>query len=367
MDFSKISNIFSSWRKIISSRRILGIDIGTVSLKAIELEKQGKDLMMTNYGILETTGYLTRSNEALQTSSLKIVEKEVAEKLKTLLREMKPKTQQAIGAIPLFSVFSTTLEVPFLDYKETEKIINFQAKQYLPVPVSEMTLDWWRTGEFENQRGQRFQRILVTAIPREVVEKYKRIFKMAGLRLVALEVESVALNRSLSSADGSPVAIIDIGAESTSVAISEKGELRHNGQFDYGGLSLTYAIARSLDISNRRAEELKRRRGLSGTGGEFELSTSLIPFLDVIIQEVKRVCEVYEKTYGKKIERLFLVGGGANLVGLNDYFSQQLGVRPNDPIIFSGIKYSSSLELIIKQLNRELAVSAGLALKYFQV
>jgi len=367
MDSSKIFGWLGNWQKVFSGRRILGVDIGTVSLKAIELGQRGENLVMENYGLLETTGYLVRSNEALQTSSLKIVEKEVAEKLKTLVREMNPKTRQAIGSIPPFSVFSTILEVPFLDYKETAKIINFQAKQYLPVPVSEMTLDWWRTGEFDNQRGQRFQRVFIVAIPREVIDKYKKIFKMADLRLAALEVESAALNRVFGSPTGGPAAIVDIGAESTSVAISENNELKHAGQFDYGGLSLTYAVARSLDITNKRAEELKKRRGLAGAGGEFELSTSLIPFLDVIIQEVRRVCEVYEKTYGKKIERLFLVGGGANLNGLGDYFSQQLGIRSADPLIFSKIKYDSSLEPIVRHLNRELAVSAGLALKYFQV
>lgn len=367
MGFSKFFGFLGNWRTAFSGRRILGVDIGTVSLKAIELEQRGKDLVMSNYGLLETTGYLVRSNEALQTSSLKIVEKEVAEKLKTLLREMKPKTQQAIGAVPVFSVFSTTLEVPFLDYKETAKIVNFQAKQYLPVPVSEMTLDWWRTAEFENQRGQRFQRVFIAAIPREVIERYRRIFRLAGLRLTALEMESAALNRVFGSAAGGPAAIVDIGAESTAVAISENGELKHSSQFDYGGLSLTYAVARSLDITNKRAEELKKRRGLAGAGGEYELSTSLIPFLDVIIQEVRRACEVYEKTYGKKVERLFLVGGGANMNGINDYFGQQLGVRTADPLIFSNIKYDSSLEPIVRQLNREFAVSAGLALKYFQV
>lgn len=349
------------------SRRILGVDIGTVSLKAIELEQQGHNLVMSNYGLLEATGYLTRSNEALQTSSLKVVEKEVAEKLQILLREMKPRTRQAIGSVPLFLVFSTILEVPLLDYKETAKIVSFQAKQYLPVPVSEMILDWWRTGEFENQRGQPFQRILIVAIPREVVEKYKRIFRLADLRLAALEVESVALNRVLGTAAGAATAIVDIGAESTSVAISEKGELKYNGQFDYGGLSLTYAVARSLDIAVRRAEELKKRRGLAGAGGEYELSTSLIPFLDVIIQEVRRICDVFEKTYGRKVEKLSLVGGGANLKGLDEYFSQQLNVRPADPLVFAKIKYDSAREPIVRELNRELAVAAGLALKYFSL
>ncbi len=366
MDISKFFSSFGDWRKVFNSRRILGVDIGTVSLKAIELEKKGQDILMSNYGILETTGYLERSNEALQTSSLKVVEKEVAAKLAVLLKEMKPQTKQAIGSIPLFLVFSTTLEIPLLDYKETAKIVNFQAKNYLPLPVSEITLDWWRTGEFENQRGQRFQRIFVVAIPHDVIDKYKRIFRLAGLRLAALEVESAALNRVLAPA-GAVAAIVDIGAESTSVSITENGELKHNGQFDYGGLSLTYAIARSLDITNKRAEELKKRRGLAGAEGEYELSTSLVPFLDVIIQETKRICEVYERTYNKKVERLILVGGGANLKGLNDYFGQQLGVRAEEPLLFTKIKYDSSLEPIMRQLNRELAISAGLALKYFQV
>ena len=99
-----------------------------------------------NYGILETKDYLSHPNQIIQSSSLKISEKETAEMLKIILREMKTKSRIAIGSIPAFAVFTTMLEMPVLSPEETRKAVEFQAPQYIPLPMSEVALDWVKAG-----------------------------------------------------------------------------------------------------------------------------------------------------------------------------------------------------------------------------
>lgn len=360
------SDFFSDIRNFLSSRRVLGVDIGTVSVKAIELSRSKSRITVENYGIVTTKEYLERGNEAIQTSSLKLVERDVIQLLKLLLRDMNPKARQAAASLPPFAVFAVPVEIPLMSAEETARTVPFQARQFIPLPLEETAIDWIKIGESENERGGKYQRLLVTAIPKEVIERYKYIFKRAGLSLSVLEVESQALVRILGRSDDPPTLILDIGAASTSVAIMEHGVLKQVAQTDYGGLTLTQAIARNLDVSAWRAEELKKRKGLVGKDrGVDYLSTALIPFLDVIIQEGMRAKAAFERSFQKNVERVTLVGGGANMLGIENYITAKTGLAAREPRPFSRFAYASALEPAMPLLNNELALASGLAMRFY--
>ncbi|MFH1192871.1 MAG: type IV pilus assembly protein PilM [Candidatus Jorgensenbacteria bacterium] len=360
------SDFVTDIKNFFSVGRVLGVDIGTASVKVVELARKGEIISLENYGALQMREYLERGNAALQSGSLKLDEREAVRALKTLLGEMKPVARKVIASVPSFAAFSVPIEMPLLSHEETGKSVAFQARQFIPIPVAEMTLEWEKAGEFENVQGQRLQRILVSAIPNVLIAEYKSIFRAAGLRLVSLEAESASLARALSSAGDPPTLMVDIGAESTAMVVMHGAAVQQVGQTDYGSLSLTQALARSLGISHTRAEELKRRRGLLTGGAEAELSTSLLPFLDVIIRECERVRGLYERTYGARVERFMLAGGGANLRGIGEYFRERLQLALAEPKPFAHIPYPSGLEPAMRLLNREFAVAAGLALRFFR-
>ncbi len=345
---------------------VLGIDIGTVSIKAVELTREGEVFSLANYGILGTKKYLYFQNQAIQTSSLKISEKETAEMLRTLMKEMRPKTNLVVCSIPAFTSFTTVLDMPLLSSDEMARSITFQAQQYIPMPINEVSVEWFPMEQYDGAQGQKFQRILLVGIPNDVIARYKKIYKDAGLRIVGMEIEQFALLRALGKFfSDTPTLLVDIGAQSTDIAVVEKGSIRQIEQTDYSGVYLTQALARSLDISMVRAEELKRRRGLSSLGADSELSTLLLPFLDVIIQETRHAKDVYERRYGKKVERFMLVGGGANLKGIEKHFSAQIGLTASHHSAFMGMRYPEALEPAVKSLENEFAVAVGLARKYF--
>ncbi|MBI5732500.1 type IV pilus assembly protein PilM [Candidatus Jorgensenbacteria bacterium] len=363
--FSGVTDFFKDVGKLVSSTSVLGIDMGTVSLKCVELAEQNGRIILQNYGILQSKGYLERANEALQTSSLKLVENEVAKTLNVLLNEVKPKARTVIASIPLFAAFVIPIEMPLLSPEETSKSISFQARRYIPIPISEVSFEWSKIEEYDNPQGGRYQRILIIAIPSELIHKYKKIFNSVGLKLSSIEVESLAFERVLLKPTDPTTLMIDIGGESTGIVVAQGGAVRYTSQSDYGGASLTQALAHGLGVTASRAEELKRRRGLLGFGGEYELSTSLLPFLGVIIQECERVKSLYERTYSRKVERFTLVGGSANLPGIEKYFEDQLGLELNSPRPFARIAYPPALEPAMKILSSELALSVGLALRFY--
>lgn len=361
-----VSDFFTDVFNFFKGRAVLGVDIGTTSVKMAEVAESGGKLNLVNYGILETKDYLNHPNKAIQTSSLPIEERETASVLKTLAGEVKPKTNLAIASIPSFASFATIIDMPLLSHDETAKAVMFQAPQYIPMPVSEALIDWSKVDEFGSDGRQKLQHILVIGISKKLIQKYKDIFREAGLRLVSMEFDGLATVRSLIDGGDEETIMVDIGAEETEIFVAAKGHLEYVGGTDYSGIHLTQSVARSLGITTLRAEELKRRRGLSSEGPESELSTLTIPFLDVIIQEVNHVKEVYRRRYGREVKKVMLLGGGANLIGIEKYFIRQTGLIEAKPNIFRKVSYKLSLEPILRQLNNEFPTAIGLAERYFE-
>jgi len=353
------------FRGLLGKKSYLGVDIGTTSIKMVEISKGRIQPKLQNYGILESYGHLERLNDAIQTSSLKIAERQTAELLKLLLKKIKIKTFDAIASIPAFSTFITILEIPEMSEIDAAKAVPFQIRQHIPLPTSEVAIEWLKVGKKEDEKGFSKQEILVISVPNEQIRRYQNVFKLAGLKLKALEVETLGLIRALIANDPTPTLIVDIGARSTNIAVAEGGFLKHNYQTDFAGGSLTQAIASGLNINIRRAEELKKQRGLLAAGGEYELSTLTLPFLDAIINEAKRAKDNYEKNQKYKIERVILAGGGANLLGIDKYFEGQINLPTVIGNPFSKIEYPAKIEPFIKELGPAFSVAIGLGIREF--
>lgn len=356
--------MFDSIKSLIGfgSSSILGVDIGTASIKIVEIVKKFPKPKLKNYGILKTYGHLERANSAIQTNTLKIVEKETATLLKSLIDKAKFKTREAVASIPSFAAFITLLELPIMPDADIAKTMSFQIKQYVPLPMSEVAIDWLKVGEREDKEGIK-QQILLISVPNEIIQRYQNIFKLAGLKLKSLEIESLSLVRSLVGNDPTPTLIVDIGARSSNISIIEKGFLKNNISSDFAGASLTSAIANGLGIDIKRAERLKIQKGLKAGGAEYELSTLPLPYLDAIIGEVVRAKNNFEKNQERKIERILLSGGGANLSGIEEYFEKQINLPIGIGNSLMRLSYPSEIELLAKELGPEFAVAIGLAIK----
>lgn len=320
---------------------------------------------LKNYATLETSGHLERLNDAIQTSGLKIIDKETASLLQALFHEMKTGNKLAIASLPAFSAFTALLDLPIMPAGEVSKTMQYQARNFVPLPLTEVTIDWVMVKEFVDEKGVKKQRLFLTAVPNEQIKRYQNIFRLAGLNLQVLELETLSLARILTANDPTTTLIIDIGARSTAIAVASRGLLKYNSQTDFAGGFLTQAIANGLGINIRRAEELKKRRGLLGTGGEYEVSTLIIPYLDVILGEARRVKNLYEKHYQEGIERIILAGGGANLLGLPKYVADEFKLPALKASSFDKVSYPPSTAPLVGSLGASLSVSLGLGMRQF--
>jgi type IV pilus assembly protein PilM len=345
----------------------LGVDIGTTSIKIAEVTQGDNVPRLVNYGILESRSSLSRANTVFQTSSLKLFEKEISGILGTLVGTMKPHTKDAVASLPGFSAFMTVVDFPAMSDADLARAIGFKAKEYIPLPLSEVALDWLNVGSYEDEKGGKYVQILLISVPQEQIRKYQQIFRDAGLNLKALEIEGLSLVRALSAGDPTPTLIMDIGSRSTAAIIADHGILRFSMQSDFAGASITQSIASSLQINPLRAEEMKRERGMLGGGPTAELSTVMLPMLDAIINEVRRALHAYENQFygARSIERIVLSGGGANLFGIQQYIGEVMGVPAVKAEPLHRFAYDGAIEPLVGELNPLLSVSLGLALREF--
>jgi type IV pilus assembly protein PilM len=341
-------------------KKCLGIDIGTTTVKVVVLSFGNKQPKLESYGILENYAHLERVNEAIQTSNFKLVEKTTAKYLGDLLKKSNIRTRDAIFSIPCFNTYTNILEFPPLSQKDLERAVYFQAKQYVPMSLSEVSIDWQIVYQ-DNTKTK----VLLVAVPKEFVNRYLSIAKMTNIRIIKMELESLASARSLIGNERGVVSIVDVGGRSTTVSIFDNGVLQSMKTMDIAGGDLTQVISTGLNIIPVRAEEIKRLYGLKPPIGQEEVMKLMLPLLGVIEQEMQREFSFFSKKTNKNIEKIYLTGGIANLPGITGYVSNdfKVPVFEGNPFELGIIKFDKKLEPVIKEIGSSLSVACGLLMK----
>ena len=367
----------------------LGIDIGTAAIKIVELEKTGGRFVLKNYGLFELKDTdIQSSGPGTGQSILKLPDQEIVWGLKELLKKSNMKSTNAIVSIPSFSTFTTIIEMPYLSEQELAKALPFEARKYIPIPLNEVILDWsiidimrpasdidGALSRGDGSLSRRIQQqstsalgrpttvqVFLAAVPRDETEKYKRIMKSAGLNLKALELENTALIRALLGNDLSPTAIVNIGGRSTSIVIVNKGYERVSHNYEIGGFEITKSIARSLGVSIKKAEELKRKLGMKEID-ENIVNEAMVSLIDMMAFETKKTINNYEGSKKQKVSRILLVGGLTNMPSFINYFKQKLDMDVYGANSFARIMYPESLKPIIQELANTFSIATGLAMR----
>ena len=223
-----------------------------------------------------------------------------------------------------------------------------------------MTLDW---SVIEGEPSKTPLKVLVVAIPTDIVVQYQEIAQLSDLKLKFLESEVFSLARaSIKNNKGEKITgLIDIGARSTTCSVLEKGILKVSHSFNVGGNELTDVIAKSLNIDYNKAEETKRKYGL--IPDKENIRKILIPLVDSILEEIKKAFRDFYLEEGKEVEEIILSGGLALMLGLKEYFftTFKKEVALADP--FLRIDCPPVLVETLKEIGPNYAIAVGLALK----
>jgi type IV pilus assembly protein PilM len=362
---SSISSIFS---RNNSDKEALGIDIGSSAIKIVQLKKKNGKAVLETYGVLSLGPYGNTDLGAVVNLSTE----DLARALIDVIKESNATSKSAVISIPSLSSLIFTLSLPGnISENQLEKIIPLEARKYIPVPMAEVTLDWfiipqeaesYETSQVANISTQNKMEVLVVAINNDTLSKYKDIIRKTDLNFNTFEMEIFSNIRSSFIHDLAPVLLIDFGASKTKISIVESGIVRVFHVVNRGSQDISRNISQSLSIPFKEAEKLKKDVGLDKSIDP-KVEEIVRMSIDYIFSDINSVVLAYEKKYNKSISKVVLVGGGSLLKGLlaKAKVNFQIEVVYSNP--FSKTEAPAFLGPILEVSGPEFAVAVGLALR----
>jgi len=263
--------------------------------------------------------------------------------------------------LPVFSSFITNFELPFINDKDIIQAVPFEAKKYIPMALDDLEVNWMITERIKEDKEK--SKIILIATPKELINRYKHIAQSLNLDFLGWEVEGLSMVRALARDNKSSMVVIDIGTQITNLFTIENGFLINYENLNIGGAEITHIVSQSLGVTQERAEEFKKIKGFKVSPQEMGVVNILMPLVDNFGNEILRMMENYHQKTNKNIEKVIITGGTANMPGLDEYFSEFLGVPVERSWPFKNIKYQQFLEPLLKDVSCYLTIAAGAAIK----
>jgi type IV pilus assembly protein PilM len=337
-----------------SDNSYLGVDIGTSSVKIVELKKERADVKLMTYGFSESL----RGAEQFDIKQTARIINQICEKAGV-------NSRSAVAALPTFSVFSSIINLTGVGKKDIQSAVQWEAKKVIPLPLEEMILDWKKIETGGKNNGN--VKILLTSAPKTLVKKYIDIFKAAQINLLSLETETFALIRALVGNDKSVVMIVEMGANTTDISIIDQGVPVLNRSVDVGGLTITKAIGNNLNIGMERAEQFKYDLGISSLESQEDvIPKTIIETISIVINEIKYVLSLFQSKNNKSADKIILSGGSALLINFANYLSKVLDINVIIGNPWDRISYPVDLKLVLDEIGPRMSTAVGLAMRQIE-
>ncbi|MBY0309940.1 pilus assembly protein PilM [Patescibacteria group bacterium] len=357
----KFSQIFSSFGSKERGRatRAVGIDIGSSSIKVVELEERENILTLTTYGETQLGPYDAKSVG----ESVVLDAKKEQQALIDVFRESAVKAERAVLAIPLSASFVTIMNLKSAPDEDLEPRIRIEARKYIPTQISEVTLDWAEVAN--GGEGTESRDVLLVAIQNDALKRFGTLTEFVGLAQSPSEIECFSTIRALASDGEEHTAIIDVGAISTKLYIIRGGLLQRMHRHRAGGALVTKRIAEVLESSFDQAE-LHKRTLSSATPKYRDIERAHRSTYERALGEFRHVIDEYEKSAGVKLSRIYLSGGGA----LFPDFSSEVGESLQKEMIlaapFAKVAYPAFMEDVTRSIGPAFTVALGAALRAYE-
>lgn len=299
---------------------------------------------------------------------------DVSRALLDVIKESNVTVDSGVIAIPSSSSLIFTITLPNkVDEDKLASIVPLEARKYIPVPISEVTLDWSVipqepesfTESNDSSSSGKVKgglEVLVVAIHNEMLTRYQEILEKTKIKSDSFEMEIFGNIRSSFNRDLAPILIIDFGASKTKLSIVEAGVVRVFHVVNRGSHDISKNIAQSLGTSFAEAEKMKKEIGLDKTKNP-EVEDIIRLSVEYIFSDVKSVVFAYEKKYNKTISKVVLTGGGSLLNGLFEKAQENFHTEVVRANPFSKTESPAFLQPILEASGPEFAVAVGLALR----
>lgn len=341
--------------------RAIGIDIGSSSAKVVQLRLEKEKIFLETYGEIALGPYAGLNVGQVT----KLGDEKMIEALSDLLRESKVTTKNAVVSINPMSTYVSLIKVPNVSDKDLITMLPLEARKYVPIPISEVQLDWWHIPDIKirGENDERMIDVVLAAVNNTTLVEYSRYATKLSLVNPVFEIESFSLVRSLIHNDMKMTICVDIGAQVTTVSLINSGIVVDTHVIPRGSQDSTIQLSRALAISVEVAEETKRNFGYLGDISNPYVKEVMELSSYPLFGDISRLTLMYERKYNQNIEGIILTGGGARIPGIVEAFKKSVTVPVRIASPFDQIEIPLFLKEMINKISPTYSVAVGLALK----
>jgi len=343
------------------TKPLVGLDIGSSSIKAVELSKSKKGYEITGFASTPLGADVVVDGAIVDAPA-------VAEAVKQVLTQGKFKSKGVAAGVSGHSVIVKRVVLPVATEKEVDASIEFDAEQYIPFGLSEVNIDYQVLGPADSDEAG--MEVLLVAAKKDKIQNHTNVIGMAGRTADVVDVDAFAMQNVFEANypvdPNTTVALLNIGASLMNINITKGGMPLFIRDVSVGGNQYTDILQKELQLSFQEAEDLKIGRD-SGTEAGM-VQPLLESITDMLIMEVQKTFDFFKETYpNEAISKVLICGGTSRTPGLADKIQEMLGYSTE---VFDPLKsITLSPHLSASQVTAEgpaLAVAIGLALRGIQ-
>jgi type IV pilus assembly protein PilM len=342
------------------SKPLVGLDIGSSGIKAVELTKTKKGYQVTGVGH-EVLGPDAVVDGAIMDAPA------VAESIKKMFASGKFKPKGVSTGVSGHSVIVKRVVVPAATPNEVKAAIHFDAEQYIPFDIGEVNLDYQVVGPGATTSDEPGIEVVLVAAKKDKIQNHTNVISLAGRNPHVVDIDAFALQNTFEANynvnPSSTVALLNIGASLMNINITKNGMPLFIRDVSVGGNQYTDILQKELQLTFQEAEDLK----LGKTGGsEAEMVHQLLESItDMLIMEVQKTFDFFKETYpAERISQILISGGTSHMPGLADKIQETFSCPTEILDPFKWITVGMGVDLYkISSLGPALAVAVGLALR----
>ena len=342
------------------AKNIVGLDIGSSSIKLLELRETKTGYQLVNFGVEKLPSESIVDSTVMNAPA-------VVTAIRKLVSAHQVKSKQVATSVSGHSVIIRKITLPLMTEEEIEGNIQWEAEQYIPFDINEVNIDYHRL-EAESDDQESLD-VLLVAVKRDMVNDYTAVINEAGLDPMVMDIDAFCIQNMFEMSHepqkGKVNALVNIGASVININIIRSGNSVFTRDMSIGGNHFTEEIQKQLNISFEEAEQLKINMG-AGSERENEIRDVVDSISSSIALEIQRSLDFFTATSSVgHLSKVFLVGGASKTPGLKEIIENQIGI-PVEPINpFNNIEINpKNFDLDhIQEFSPMAGVSVGLALR----
>jgi type IV pilus assembly protein PilM len=331
-----------------------GLDIGTSSIRVVQLRGGGPIKTLDRYGSAPVAGNLAVSDS-------KPDQQKLAQAIAQLCKQAGIVTKNVAVGVPSNRVFTTVVDMEKLSQSELAKTIRYQADSFIPTPLAESKIDWALLGD--SPKDPTKSEVLLSSVSNSYIEGRLDILEEAGFNVVAFEPDTFAVIRSIVAPDSNaPQMVLDVGARSSDLVIVVNGAPRLTRSIPIGSDAIIRSAIAGLGVDATQATQFVYKFGVSKDKLEGRVYNAIINVIDNLVAEIEKSIKFFQSRYPTlKLDRIIVTGGASSLPEFPLYVANKFGINVEIGNAWRNVSFPASRQNELLSISNHFAVACGLA------